>query len=421
MLAKNTSSKTKILVGISAFFIFIFGYSVYNGSENQKEDNSSNLKVKQIDKKAIAEYELQRINLQAALDLYFRKAIASGDMVGAGVSIVQGDSILISTGFGKRNVNSKIKIDDETIFRLGSLSKGFGGILAASLESEGKFGFDDKVTDYLPEFKLGDKSNTDKVKIAHILSHSSGAPYHSFTNLVEANLDMSKILNQLHEIEPQNSPNQQYSYQNAIFALSQEIFSKVTEDDVTLLLKNRFFEPLDMTNTSMSHADLMKEKNVALPHTRGKNGWKSIALKNRYYNAVVAGGINASSLDMAKWMRFLLGRNPEVLPSSVIEKVFNPVIKIDFNNKYYQRWPGYKESHYGFGWRIHQFQESETSPKELVWHHGGSVNNYRNEIAIFPNDDLGICVLLNGNSRIAQTVIPDLYELVKNTFDLRSL
>ena len=200
MLTKNTSSKTKILVGISAFFIFIFGYSVYNGSENQKEDNSSNLKVKQIDKKAIAEYELQRINLQAALDLYFRKAIASGNMVGAGVSIVQGDSILISTGFGKRNVNSKIKIDGETIFRLGSLSKGFGGILAASLESEGKFGFDDKVIEYLPGFKLGDKSNTDKVKIAHILSHSSGAPYHSFTNLVEANLDMSKILNQLHEI-----------------------------------------------------------------------------------------------------------------------------------------------------------------------------------------------------------------------------
>lgn len=367
-----------------------------------------------VDKKAVERYRLRQQKLHIAFKAYFEKAIRTGDIVGAGVSIVHGDSILISTGFGKRSINSNAKIDGETIFRLGSLSKGFGGVLAASVEAEGKLDFNDKVTDYLPEFQLGDLSNTAKIKVAHILSHSSGAPYHSFTNLVEANLSMTKIAGKFHEVTVQSEPGHQYSYQNAMFALSQEVFQKATGQDVKTSLQNRFFTPLGMTSISMNHTDLLKADNVALPHTRRRNGWKSLALKDGYYNAVVAGGINASSLDMAKWMRFLLGGNPEVLSSVTIEKAFKPFIEIDYNNKYYQRWTGHKQSYYGFGWRIHEFQESETAPLETFWHHGGSVNNYRNEIALFPNNDIGICVLLNGNSRLAQTVIPDLYKIVKD-------
>ena len=112
-------------------------------------------------------------------------------------------------------------------------------------------------------------------------------------------------------------------------------------------------------------------------------------------------------------MRFLLGHNPEVLPSSTIENAFKPFIEIKYNNKYYQRWPGHKQSHYGFGWRIHTYQENTNAVEKTIWHHGGSVNNYRNEIALFPDTDTGICVLLNGNSKLARNVIPDLYHIVR--------
>ena len=116
-------------------------------------------------------------------------------------------------------------------------------------------------------------------------------------------------------------------------------------------------------------------------------------------------------------MRFLLGHNPEVLKSAIIQKAVDPFIAIDYNNKYYQRWPGHKQSHYGFGWRIHTYQESQAAEKKTMWHHGGSVNNYRNEIALFPDTDIGICVLLNGNSRLAQNVIPDLYKIVRENYE----
>ncbi|MGB5387440.1 MAG: serine hydrolase, partial [Eudoraea sp.] len=65
----------------------------------------------------------------------------------------------------------------------------------------------------------------------------------------------------------------------------------------------------------------------------------------------------------------------------------------------------------------HKFSEEETGLQKTIWHHGGSVNNYRNEIAVYPESDLGICVLLNNNSKLAKTLVPDLYKIVKEVYD----
>lgn len=402
----------KIVIGIVVLILLAFAVSKgFKSAETSKSNVEQKLtKAQQLKAK---EYAFKQIKLKKSVAAYFEKEIQADVIVGAGVSIVQGDSILISGGFGKRKSDEKNKIDEETIFRIGSLSKGFGGVLTASFQAEHKLNWNDKITDYIPEFQLGDSANTAKITVSHLLSHSSGAPYHSFTNLVEANLPIADIVKRFHEVKPQNKPGLQYSYQNAMFALSQEVLHKVSGQDVKTLLQNRFFTPLGMSTVSMNHESLIKNKNVAMPHAKGNKGWRTLPLRDRYYNAVVAGGINASANDMAKWMRLLMGHKPEVLKKEVIAEVFKPMIALRDNNKYYQRWPGHLQSHYGFGWRIHKFQDVDDKKEFTIWHHGGSVNNFRNEIAIFPEVDIGICVLLNGNSKLASTVIPDLYTLVK--------
>ncbi len=361
-------------------------------------------------------YALRQNELKTALKAYFDRAIASGDIVGAGVSIVKGDSIVFSGGFGKRSSNSETAVNQETVFRLGSLSKGFAGVLAAQLKDEGKLDWEDRVSDCIPGFRLGDPKNTRKITLAHILSHTSGAPYHSYTNLVEAGLPLTDIAKRFKEVVPISEPGAMYSYQNALFALSSEIMQKVTGQEVTTLLENRFFKPLDMHNATLDNETLAHAKNVALPHVRRGTRWKSINLSDNYYNAIVAGGINASALDMAKWMRFLMGHKPEIMRPSVVSEALRPFIEIKGHHKYYQRWPGHRASYYGFGWRIHKFEAADGLLEKTIWHHGGSVNNYRNEIAMYPEADLGICVLLNSNSKIARTVIPDLYKLVNQVY-----
>ncbi|MGB5508288.1 serine hydrolase domain-containing protein [Robiginitalea sp.] len=413
--------RLKILI-TSALFIFTLiaigigsNHSV-SGSEAKQPMALDHPIKSALEREAIETAEAQKAALGKALDLYFKKAIVSGDIVGAGVSIVKEGTIVYADGFGKRNSKEADPVNEATIFRLGSLSKGFTGILAANIRYEGKVNWEDKVTDYIPGFQLGDHANTNRITLSHLLSHTSGAPYHSYTNLVEAGLPVSEIAGRFSEVKPISEPGAMYSYQNALFALSGEILCKASGEEIASSLENRLFKPLEMCSTNMDHNTLMASENIALPHYRSGKNWRPRKLVDNYYNAIPAGGINASAGDMARWMRFLLGYNPEVMPRSAIEEAFTPFVEIPGRSKYYQRWPGHISSHYGYGWRIHKFQEAGEPIEKTIWHHGGSVNNFRNEIALFPEADLGICVLLNSNSRLSRTVIPDLYKIVEEVY-----
>ncbi len=412
----------KILIGTTILLLALFALTrgVGNPIVRSKSENSNSVdlsKNNSFDLKKAALYTSQQQALNKALQAYFDQAIASGDIVGAGVSIVMGDSTVISDGYGLRNIKTNEGVDGQTRFRLGSLSKGFAGILAADLVSEGRFDWKDKVSDYIPEFQLGDLRNTDKITLATILSQTSGAPYHSYTNLVEAGLSLSDIAKRFIDVKPISAPGLTYSYQNALFALSGEMMYKATGQPIASLLENLFFKPLEMCSTTIDHESMMQGKDIAIPYSKGRNTWKPKKITNHYDNAIAAGGINSSAVDMAKWMLFLLGHNPEIMNKTALEEAFKPQIEIKGHSKYYQRWPGHVSSYYGFGWRIHKYTEDNTTIEKTIWHHGGSVNGYRNEIAVYPDADLGICVLLNTNSSIAKTVVPDLYRIVKEVYD----
>ena len=362
----------------------------------------------------VLQFRKSREEVAAAVGRYFEKALASGDIVGAGVSIVLGDSVLLSEGYGLRSSYRPDPVDARTVFRLGSLSKGFAGILAASLADQRVLLPEDPVSRYVPEFRFGDTRHTRSVNLGHLLTHTSGAPYHSYTNLVEAGLDLTDIAGRFSQVTPIGEPGSVYSYQNALFALSGEVMERVTGQPLDRLLEERFFKPLEMCATGTDHQSLVKSVNIAKPHTKRRRGWRPQKLTDNYYNAIAAGGINASALDMARWMHLLLGRHPEILSEGARQIAFNPRVEIPGRSKYYQRWPGHVSSHYGFGWRIHKFREQASQPLQTILHHGGSVNGFRNEIALYPESDLGICVLMNSHSRIASHVIPDLYKIVRD-------
>jgi beta-lactamase class C len=411
----------KILIGIAFLILFLV---LLNSNEfklkpiPEVKDSVSKIKLEKspFDLIKEREYKDKQEKLKTALNTYFQKALLSGDIVGAGVSIVKNDSIVISNGFGKKSVGLNDDVDEETIFRLGSLSKGFAGVLAASLKSEGKLDWKDKVSDCIPGFRLGDSHNTQAVTLANILSHTSGVPYHSYTNLVEAGLSLKEIAERFSKVKPISVPGTMYSYQNAMFALCGEMINVKTGQDIKTSLSYRLFEPLGMCQTSMDYETLLHADNIAMPHSHHRNGWKTLGLSNNYYNAIAAGGISSTTSDMGRWMRFLLGHNPDVMNKSDIAEVFNPLVEIKGESKYYQQWTGHSASYYGLGWRIHKFVDKDTQDERTIWHHGGSVNNYRNEIALYPEADLGICVLLNSNAKLAKTVIPDLYEIVKDIY-----
>lgn len=349
-----------------------------------------------------------------SIQAYFNRAVDQNQIVGAAVTIVKCDSVIYSGGYGNKNITLKDTVNEKTVFRIGSVSKGFAGILAGIHVEEGLINWEDKIIDYIPSFQLASKEQTKKVTLSHILSHTSGLPYHSFTNLVEDGLPITAIASRFKSVIPIQQPGSIYSYQNAIFALSGKIIEQVTGKSLNEVIQNKIFEPLQMTSASASYEALQESDNVAQPHQRLRHGWRPTPINKKYYsNAIAAGGINASISDMGKWMKFLLGNNPEVMMPYTMNDVFRPIIQVGGRRHYYQKWPGYSKSFYGLGWRVHSFMDTETGDSNTVVHHGGSVNNYRSEIAIYPEEDLGICVLFNSQNTMAKDCIPKIYKMIQ--------
>ncbi|RXG14034.1 beta-lactamase class C [Leeuwenhoekiella aestuarii] len=372
----------------------------------------------QAQKEASYIYRSRKAALAKEIAAYFENAINKRLIIGAGVSIVQGDSILFKEGFGNRNVFKNDTVDDQTVFRLGSLSKGFAGILAGIEVKEGVLNWEDKVVDLVPQFQLKNKLNAEKLTLSNVLSHTTGVPYHCYTNLVEDGVKLSEIASRFNIINTIAKPGKMYSYQNAMFALSGEMMHTVTGQTIQQLLQNKIFTPLNMQTASTDYEAMIKTNNYAFPHKSTWKGWKRLLVNKKYFNAVAAGGINASADDMGKWMRFLLGHNERVLDSESISRVFKPQVEIPDAHKYYQRWKGHLRSSYAYGWRIHEFVDAETGIQSKMIHHGGSVSDFRNEIALFPSEDLGISVLFNSLTPLASSVIPELHEIVNEVMNM---
>lgn len=403
--------KKLILAILIIFFISCDGKrlpmqtAVYPGQESV-EDTKKKIPLREVDADEV---------FTIALENYFEEAIKNGQIIGAAVAIVHKDGLIYQGGFGKRKASESLAIDENTVFRVGSLSKGFTGVLGATLVDEGKIAWDDLIYKRIPEFQLSDPVHTQQVQLAHLLSHSSGMPYHTYTNLVEANLPLTDITKQLQDVKNLQALGQIFSYQNAVFALAGTYYEAATDQDMPTLLAEKFFEPLGMEGASASYEAISKVDNIAFPHKGGGGNWWPQKINHKYYNAIGAGGINASISDMAKWLYLLLGQRPDVVKPESLGTVLSPYIASKDYYRYYSKWEGHDTSYYGFGWRMHTMDTPEG--RDTLIHHGGYVNGYRSEIAMSQEAELGICVLFNSPNALSRNCVPDLLALYKKIHD----
>ena len=73
---------------------------------------------------------------------------------GLAVAIVKDNDVVFKKGFGVREANSQDSVDEHSIFRLASVSKGFAPILTGILVEEGRLNWEDTVKSYLPDFQV---------------------------------------------------------------------------------------------------------------------------------------------------------------------------------------------------------------------------------------------------------------------------
>ena len=339
----------------------------------------------------------------------FEEGLNGNRIPGAAVAIVKDGRVLYQKGFGIKEIGTSEEVDEHTVFRLGSVSKGFASVLTGVFVEEGVLSWDIPVSRYLKEFRLSDPVQTDRVQIKHLLSHTSGLPRHAYTNLVEDGLSLDRIIPRLEDVPLIAKEGEYVAYQNAAYSAIEKVLEAQTNTDFNTLLKEKLFEPLAMNHSSSSYDGINYSGNKALPHVyySRSRGRVPISISRKYYNAVSSGGINASASDMGKWLLLLTGHYPEVISETTLKEIFDPLATIN-NRRFSRHWDGVNQSHYGIGWRV-----LDNHGQKIVYH-GGYVNGYRSEIAFAPEDGVGICILINTNSSYPLAVIPDFFNHFKS-------
>lgn len=112
-------------------------------------------------------------NIATELDNFFTQMFPP-ETPGGAVLVMMNDSILFSRGYGIADLKTREPITSKTLFNLGSISKTFVANGVLLLAEQGKLALEDSLLKYFPEFR--DKSIAQKIRIKHLLTHTSGLP-----------------------------------------------------------------------------------------------------------------------------------------------------------------------------------------------------------------------------------------------------
>jgi len=175
---------------------------------------------------------------------------ALNQVPGMAISIVKDGEVVENRVWGYSDLNTKKKLDTLSVFRLASVSKGFAPFIVGKLVDRGFIHWDDPVKKYLPNFQLHSNSATENLTVRHLLSHTTGLPRHTFSNLLDQEQDINLIVQKLKEVPLRHSPGSYYDYQNVTYGLLANVVESVTKRSYSQLLQEWIFDPAGM-NTSL--------------------------------------------------------------------------------------------------------------------------------------------------------------------------
>ncbi|OFW98719.1 MAG: hypothetical protein A3E78_12835 [Alphaproteobacteria bacterium RIFCSPHIGHO2_12_FULL_63_12] len=341
-------------------------------------------------------------------------AYASGDFVGLSVAVVKGGETRFLKSWGVVEAGGAAKVTPSTVFRIGSLSKGFASSLAGLAMNEGLLSPTDLAVEFAPGLKLTGGAEK-SLQLGHVLSHQTGLPPNAYDNLLEANIPVAEIYPKYRNVKPICGVGKCYSYQNILYDIAGLAASSAYGMPYAAALRARIFAPLGMVTASADEAGLAASGDFARPHVRDrvKGGgeedygpWRSVTVKPAYYRIPAAGGVNASILDMAAWLKAQMGYAPQTLPIATLDLIHAPrTMSPAETARIRSVSPRFHAAQYAFGWRLYNYEGAQ------VIAHAGTVEGYAAQIAWLPAQDAGIVLLSNARSKRLWRILPTFLDL----------
>lgn len=245
---------------------------------------------------------------------------------GISVSIVSKDSIIGIYYYGFSNLKKKIKINSNTQFKVGSITKSFLALAFIKLSDEGKIDLDLPIKELIPEIEyINPWQDTHPIRIIHLLEHTSGFDdIHTNDLCLEdiSDLPLKQVLKfQKNSLTSRWKPGTYSSYSSVGYTMLGYILEKVTNMTYEKYLQQEILAPCKMDSSSL------ELKEFPLHSTIGYDENYNI-LPNIYMYARPAGSMFSTIKDMSKFIHMMLnfGRidNQQLFSEDLIKSMETP-------------------------------------------------------------------------------------------------
>jgi len=350
------------------------------------------------------------------IDSVVHKVINTLDnTAGFAIGVVKDGKIVHVKGYGIKSVDSKEKVTAETPFGIASNSKAFTSAALAILVEQGKIEWEDKVIDYIPEFKMYNDYVTNNFNIQDLLTHRSGLGLGAGDLMIfpdGSDFTINDVLTAFQHFEPTTAFRTEFDYDNLLYLVAGELTSRVSGKTWETFVDEEILKPLGMNNSYASYNDAIKNDKIAVAHSFDGKKLNAIQNPKPDLNANLkqkmngaAGGIWASANDMCKWMLVQLneGRYGADLNETLFSeqqqqemwRMHTPMnMQTDPRSPFKVHFSGY-----GLGWFLSDFNGF------LKVEHSGLIPGMSSEVTLIPELELGIVVLNNSEGASFLNVI----------------
>jgi CubicO group peptidase (beta-lactamase class C family) len=328
--------------------------------------------------------------IRDSVDRYVERSMTDWKIPGVAVCVVKDGKVVLMKGYGVKEVGTTNRVDENTLFMIGSNTKAFTATALAMLDAEKKLSLDDKVQKWLPDFTLYDPWVAKETNIRDLLCHRLG--FETFQGdfmYFDSDLSTAEVREKMGKLKPMYSFRSKWGYTNCAFMTAGEIIPKVTGMSWSQYITEKIFGPLGMTQSLTLSKDIASAPNKAIPHTVVAGVLKKIPY-GHIDNLAAAGSISSSVNDLSHWVMMQLdnGRynGNTIIPPAAIGQTRTPASILGNGGTPFNR--GHF-SLYGLGWFMEEY-----AGRKIVEHTGG-VNGFVTSVTLVPEEKLGIIVLTN--------------------------
>lgn len=338
------------------------------------------------------------------IDAMVESQRAALDLPSLAYAVVVDGETVIAGARGVRDLATKAPADADTIYRIGSITKSFTGLLVLSLRDDGKLSLGDPLAKWIPEATklVYPTRDSAPLTLEQLLAHRSGLPRlgkFDYTGRVGPTSDV--IVKSLEGFPLESAPGTRFSYSNLGFALLGITAARAGGAPYGALLKERIFDPLGMSSSTIDDAAIDKAR-FATPYAREKQ--KGLVRKPTWTmgDAAGAGGIYSTAKDMARYVAFQLDAYP---PRSAEERfrvrrssrreAHASALPTGLSVTRRPAKPGEYEvdaaaNAYAYGWEV-----AETCDIDRIVMHNGAVDGFGSSLGFLPDYGVGFVALGN--------------------------